>query len=244
MTPAEIDAVLVDFRDWLTRQPVATGEPPGEEVDLFTLVAQFTALRQEVNLQTRAVRAQQEQNAETLRQYGESLEALQQPPADDTEALRPLLKSLIDVADAQSLALRELERLLAGLEELRPSDESPPMPRLPFLARLAGAGRILDRLQMLEKIIGIEPTFNTVFARIEAAASGLAIGLQRLDRALRQHGLEPIPCVGRSFDPELMEVVEVVVESEYSAGEVVEEVRRGYLWNGSVFRFAQVRVAK
>src|SRR5712691_5889487 len=77
MTPAEIDAVLVAFRAWLTRQPVAPGEPPGEEVDLFTLVAQFTALRQEVNLQTRAGLTQQEQNAETLRQYGESLEALQ-----------------------------------------------------------------------------------------------------------------------------------------------------------------------
>jgi molecular chaperone GrpE (heat shock protein) len=46
------------------------------------------------------------------------------------------------------------------------------------------------------------------------------------------------------FDPELMEVVEAVADSGQSAGEVIEEVRRGYLWHGRIFRYAQVRVAK
>lgn len=46
------------------------------------------------------------------------------------------------------------------------------------------------------------------------------------------------------FDPERMEVVEVVIDSGKPAGEVIEEVRRGYFWRGRVFRFAQVRVAK
>ncbi len=41
-----------------------------------------------------------------------------------------------------------------------------------------------------------------------------------------------------------MEVVEAVAESGRPAGEVIEEVRRGYLWKGRVFRYAQVRVAK
>jgi len=38
--------------------------------------------------------------------------------------------------------------------------------------------------------------------------------------------------------------VEAVLDSGRPAGEVIEEVRRGYLWNGRVFRYAQVRVAK
>ena len=33
-------------------------------------------------------------------------------------------------------------------------------------------------------------------------------------------------------------------DSGRPSGEVIEEVRRGYLWNGRVFRYAQVRVAK
>ena len=245
ITPAQLDAVLADFRDWLTRQPESSAEPPGDEVDLFTLVAQFTALRQEVNLQTRAVRAQQEQNAETLRQYSETLEALREPPPNAEEQLRPLLKSLIDAADAQTLALRELEKLRAGLAELQLNGDAPAsMGRLPLLARLAGAGRILERLNDLEKRRDPRPFHETIHDRIEAATTGLAMGLQRLERALRQHGIEPIPSVGNAFDPELMEVVEVVVDTDRPAGEVIEEVRRGYLWNSKSLRFAQVRVAK
>jgi molecular chaperone GrpE (heat shock protein) len=40
-----------------------------------------------------------------------------------------------------------------------------------------------------------------------------------------------------------MEVVEVVPDGG-RAGQVVEEVRRGYLWRGRVFRYAQVKVAR
>src|SRR5215813_13018876 len=77
VTPDEIEAILADFRDWLREAAPPFEAPPGAEpVDLHTLVAHFTALRHEVNLQTRAVRQQQEQNAETLRQ----LEAAVQQP--------------------------------------------------------------------------------------------------------------------------------------------------------------------
>jgi molecular chaperone GrpE len=73
--------------------------------------------------------------------------------------------------------------------------------------------------------------------------TGYTMSLQRLERTLQQHGLEPIPCAGQRFDPEQMEVVEVVADAG-RAGQVVEEVRRGYLWRGRVFRFAQVKVAR
>jgi molecular chaperone GrpE len=84
--------------------------------------------------------------------------------------------------------------------------------------------------------------------RIRQSLSGLVTGynmsVQRIERALRQHGLEPILALGQPFDPERMEVLEAVTGTGRPAGEVVEEVRRGYLWNGRVFRFAQVRVAR
>ena len=50
--------------------------PSGEPIDLHTLLGQFLAVRHEVNLQTKAVRAQQEQNAEALRQLSTALDAL------------------------------------------------------------------------------------------------------------------------------------------------------------------------
>jgi molecular chaperone GrpE len=61
---------------------------------------------------------------------------------------------------------------------------------------------------------------------------------------MTQHGLETIPCVGEPFDPETMEVAEVVREEGRASTEVLQEIRRGYLWRGRLFRYAQVRVAK
>ena len=62
LTPDAIDAVLSDFRTWLEdlvnppEAPVADA-PGSPAVDLATVVAAFTALRHEVNLQTKAARA-------------------------------------------------------------------------------------------------------------------------------------------------------------------------------------------
>ena len=65
-----------------------------------------------------------------------------------------------------------------------------------------------------------------------------------MERALQQSDLETIPTLGMPFDPETMEVLEVAHEGGRTTTEVIEEVRRGYLWHGRLFRFAQVRVAR
>jgi molecular chaperone GrpE len=70
------------------------------------------------------------------------------------------------------------------------------------------------------------------------------MSLQRADRSLEQVGLEPIECVGQTYDPEKMEALAVVTETNRSAAEVVEEIRRGYSWRGKIFRVAQVSVSK
>ena len=79
---------------------------------------------------------------------------------------------------------------------------------------------------------------------VDSIVTGYTMSLQRLERALEQQGLEPIPAVGQPFDPETMEAVEVVAEPGRTSTEVIDELRRGYRWRGRVFRFAQVRVAK
>jgi molecular chaperone GrpE len=79
---------------------------------------------------------------------------------------------------------------------------------------------------------------------LDSVITGYTMSLQRVERALQQHGLETIPAVGRPFDPEQMEVLEAVSNSGRPASEVLDEVRRGYVWHGRVFRYAQVRVAR
>ena len=293
LTPDAVEAVLADFRGWLTAVAAGTTrpaeQPPAEpDVDLFTLVGQFTALRQEVNLQTRAVRAQQEQNAETLRHLAEAVASLSQAaaparqwrdtPTDDGDAVRPLLKTLVDLYDAASLAGRELQRVqestsatLRLIEEAagpggQESDEPdwrPPASAQPstwarwFGGRAENAGasfaawkaewtarRRREREASEERLRSAREAAERIRQTLAATAAGYAMTLQRVERSMAQHGLEPIPAVGQPFDPEQMEVLEVVLDSGLPSGEVVEEVRRGYVWNGRIFRYAQVRVAK
>jgi molecular chaperone GrpE len=283
LTPDAITAVLEDFRSWLTAAAagnVDAGPPAGEEVDLYTLVGQFTALRQEVNLQTRAVRAQQEQNAETLRQLAETVDFLTQAPASPVDdGVRPLLKTLVDLYDAVALAGRELQRtqetLAAALRSLEEAESDsatkeiaeldwrPPTSVRPSgWARWLGrreedagasfaswkaewtAARRRERESRQERLRCAVEAVERQRQTLAATAAGYAMTLQRVERSMAQHGLEAIPAVGQPFDPELMEVLEVVLDSGAPSGEVVQEVRRGYLWNGRVFRYAQVRVAK
>jgi molecular chaperone GrpE len=276
---------------------------------LHTFLEQLVALRHEVNLQTRASRGQQEQNAETLRQLSQALDALrqsQQTAQQATQAqledrLRPLLKTLVDLHDALSLAWRQVQRvqdslapvldqLAAEAEERDEPLPPPPLPPVPpaappkrsFLARWFGIGQAQPRdvaaqqeaANALHKTIADQQhllaqlhqqlaaqkehqrherrqrqeqarqAVQRVRQVIASVVTGYTMSLQRVERALQQYELEPIPCVGQPFDPETMEAVEVVTESGRPASEVIEEVRRGYRWHGRVFRYAQVRVAR
>jgi molecular chaperone GrpE len=265
--------VLADFRAWLTALLTATNEeasggrqppdssPQGADAprspDLHTLLGQFIAVRQEVNLQTRAVRAQQEQNAETLRQLTTALDDLRQSQARGEEmqqqtmdeTVRPLLKTLVDLYDALALAGREMQRLretvLARREQLDTVTEAPPSRSLSrSLSRFFNRRREQELEREREREQEGERERKGVRQLLASLVTGYTMSLQRIERALRQHGLETIPAMGQRFDPERMEVLEAVAGSGRPSGEVIEEVRRGYLWNGRVFRYAQVRVAK
>jgi molecular chaperone GrpE len=219
LTPAAIDAALADFRRWLEDLAAGAPEPPAEPeeptVDLETLVAAFTALRHEVNLQTKATRAQSEQMAQAL-------EALRQPAAASTDDadVRPFVKALAEGYDALTRAAKELEQLQQGVTA------APPQPSFlqRFFTRGTAATNVTDRLS--------------------ATAAGLRMSENRFERLMREVGLEPVECLGRPFDPETMEAVEAIADSGQPPGTVIEELRRGYRWRGRVFRFAQVRVAR
>lgn len=252
LTPERIEATLADFRAWLYDLAGADATPAAavETLDLHTLLAQFVALRHEVNLQTRAVRAQQEQNTQTLEVLSQSVDALTQmkpAPADEPdEHVRPLLKTLVDVADALGLGRRELQRnqqaLAASLQGLAaPGSTGSGMADV--LHRLID-GLFRSKSPARKAARQDADTAARVRDMLDALITGYTMSLQRLERALQQHGLEPIPCRGQPFDPEQMEVVEAVAGSGRPAGEVIDEARPGYLWNGRVFRYAQVRVAK
>jgi molecular chaperone GrpE len=288
LTPEAVEAVLADFRSWLADLPAAQAPdhepaaPPAETIDLHTLLGQFIALRHEVKLQTRASRAQLEQNAEALRQLAEASDALHQTQAaaqqarmqEEEETLRPLLKTLVDLEDALALGGREVRRIqeavlplldqvFAGTEPDSPPPPSAPTTAIPasrpFWAFWRGISAPTEAAEVharweswwkkemqrrQARADQARQAYDRLRQMLNSLITGYTMSLQRVERALRQHGLEPLPSVGEPFDPETMEVVEAVMDSDHAPGTVIAEVRRGYLWNGRVFRYAQVRVAK
>ncbi len=256
-------------------------------MDLAAVLAPFVALRHEVNLQTKAVRAQQELNAQTLDRLAQALASLdrsldssldrlaqgrEEADTQQDEMVRPFLKTLIDVQDALSLAGREVQRLRANLPAMPilpsptrsapialPADTPPPKVDLPHWARWLGwdkkiakqlaqyHGWMAEQRQTLAVALAwlAEPDPRPrILQMIDGLLTGYTMGLERLERTAEQWGLEQIPAAGEPFDPETMEAVEVLREPGRNGSEVIEEVRRGYLWKGRVFRFAQVRVAR
>jgi molecular chaperone GrpE len=266
LVPPATEALLAAFRAWVGRLATEPSAVPEETdapaIDLSTLLGQMIALRQEVHLQTRSVRAGQEQQALTQEQLTRALDALQKArenertqAADERDSLlRPVLKTLVDLHDSLALGQREQTRLqpaiLAALESLDQPPSPPPTLVVPFWARCLGLGRAIQR-QPDAASAGEHEVESAAIGALERArqllaslTAGYAMSVQRLERALAQHGVEPMMTLGEAFDPETMEAVEVVHQPGRAGTLVIEEVRRGYRRQGRLFRYAQVKVAR
>lgn len=236
MNSEQLEAALGDFRNWHAEwNELPEVDFPDPTVDFAALIAGFTALRHEVNLQTRAARTATEQSAEALK-------CLQERPASATssndtgkETARPFVKALIDVYDQLAMACH-------GVEKRRNLPESTPAP-VPaatspgLIARLFGASKPESPL--------VAPIRDdSIRATTEALLTGYRMSMARIDKLLDQQGLEVIPAAGLPFDPELMEAIEAEDCPGILPGTVAFEIRRGYRWHGQVFRCAQVKVAR
>jgi molecular chaperone GrpE len=238
LTPQAIDRVLADFRNWLqdlTTLPPAA--PVAEPFSVHALVVQFTALRHEVNMQTKAARSAVEQTSAAI----QLLQPAEEPEADDDqEQFRPFVKMLLDVHDALSVAHRQMERAKVSADEFA-NVPTPPPPAAGFFARLLGSPTDLAAWRNhVEQLTAHNQKLRQQFA---AVADGYAMSLRRVERSFPDLGLEPLAEAGEPFDPETMEVVNAEAAAA-PAGTVLEVVRQGYVWNDALFRHAQVKVAK
>ena len=72
---------------------------------------------------------------------------------------------------------------------------------------------------------------------------GYEISLERVSAVLTARGVERIACVGRQADPMQMRVLETEARDDLKPGQVIAEIRPGFIRNGHVIRYADVRVA-
>lgn len=260
------ERILEQFRQWLAQVRLeaeqTAGDAPGARPSdaasatdeagitaaaLGDVVAAFTALRQELKLQTRSARDLGEQSERLLTGLSEAMRRFDTVEPDEKKAARhaaePLAEGLTGLDEA-------LERGLLALEQARRQvlDNSTPAmqalldelyDRQPWWRRWMG-----HHLYQAARTGWLEQAAESQRPAWDSLQEGYRLIQSRLRRSMQTCGLRRIPALGRPVDPHCMTVVEVADDAAHLPGTVVAELRPGYFWNDTVLRFAEVRVVR
>jgi len=88
-----------------------------------------------------------------------------------------------------------------------------------------------------ELALGVE-TADTSYRK------GVELIYAKLTDMLRRQGVKPIEATGKTFDPNIHQAVSQEESAGHRDGEVISELRRGYLKGERLLRPAMVKVAK
>jgi len=103
---------------------------------------------------------------------------------------------------------------------------------------------------IISKLFPIVDNFDMALGAMEkaedkaAVMDGIRLVQKEFHRILDENGVRQIKTKGEKFDPNIHEAVAMVDAEGADEGEIVEEVRSGYLLNDRLLRPAQVIVAK
>ncbi len=151
------------------------------------------------------------------------------PPADWAGEIRRLQEELMNERD------RNL-RTLADFNNYRRRRERDGR-------KFAGEGKREIILPLLSIIDDLENAMRWAGGDEGPFVRGVRIIHQKLLVLLDTHGVVAFESFGTPFDHNLHEAVAMVEREDVEPGTVVDELRRGYLWNNELLRTAQVRVA-
>ena len=105
---------------------------------------------------------------------------------------------------------------------------------------------VVDLLQQLLQVVDDFDLAMKVEAGEEAAAyrKGVELIHTKLHALLRKQGVRPIEALGADFDPNVHQAVTHESSPDHREGEVIGELRRGYMLGERLLRPAMVKVAK
>jgi molecular chaperone GrpE len=120
--------------------------------------------------------------------------------------------------------------------------------------RERGAAERSGKRAIILALLDVMDDFDRALEHVDQSPDAVVEGLRaihkRLANTLKAQGITPIESVGRQFNPMIHEAVGAIEAGADKAGialepgAVVDETRRGYLWDGEVLRPARVHVAK
>lgn len=217
--PQRRQQLLRTLEQWVDEVVAAEPLPPGLATEENTAQDSTPDLFSLLNQLTALTRETQLQGRATNRLHTELSGKL--------DTMSGQLESLEDTVRKVSEARRE-----ARLEVIREILDV----RDRFVRGLAEAQRRLTAI----------PRWSARFAQrpvLEALVQGNALACERLDDLLRRFEVQEILCMGKPFDPTLMQASEAVQTTEAAPGTVLAVFRTGYTTDGRVLRFAEVKVA-
>jgi molecular chaperone GrpE len=78
----------------------------------------------------------------------------------------------------------------------------------------------------------------------EKLVKGMDMIFSQLSQLLKDGGLKDIDALGKKFDPYYHEVLMVEEDGKKEDDVVVEELQKGYMFNGKVLRYSKVKINK
>lgn len=96
--------------------------------------------------------------------------------------------------------------------------------------------QLLPVYDNLERALAHETADEAFYKGVEMTMSGLKDILDKM-------GIKEIPAVGETFDPQLHNAVAHVEDESKDAGEIVEELQKGFTLGDKIIRFSLVKVA-
>ncbi len=190
----------------------------------------------------------------------EILNGAAEPPGGDLYAVQAALTALTQEVKLQGRSFKQLSEAVSPVSQMAP-DLASLVEDARQQARREVIGVLLDlrdRLargeqtaQEAEKSLPARPRWWPGAREREQAADivsalreGYALTAERLDEVLGSFDVREIGCEGELFNARSMHAIGAEETDRVAEGTVVEVCRRGYEWNGNVFRPAQVRVAR
>ncbi len=147
------------------------------------------------------------------------------PPSDGAKVDSELEKIKKEKDDYKSKYLRALADYQNFEKRVRSEEQE--------MVKGANAHLLLKLLPFLD---------NLEQAQVFIKDEGLKIAKNHFYGILKDTGLEEIPVIGKEFDPQVAEAIDIVPGENDNV--VVEVLRKGYRFNGKALRPAQVKVSK
>jgi molecular chaperone GrpE len=177
----------------------------------------------------------EEASSEAAEHVVQELEVVGLEPPAGAEECAPEADAAPEGADVQEMEARHM-RLRADFENYRKRVER----EKSDYSRQAAAALMLDLLPVLDNL---ERALQEAEPGAGAFSQGVALIHRQAMEVLQRAGLEAIQAAGELFDPECHEAVERHLSEDHPDGTVVDELQKGYLFQGKLLRPAMVRVA-